>query len=51
MGKFEEYEKKLDLNSDKKRFWSKELTSFDDKTFCDSVHLSNFLYNLVEIPY
>lgn len=36
-GKFEEYEKKLDLNSDKKRFWSKELTSIDDKTFCDSV--------------
>ena len=36
-GKFEEYEKKLDLNSDKKRFWSKELTSLDDKTFCDSV--------------
>ena len=37
VGKIEEYEKKINLNSDKKRFWLSELKSLSDKSFCDSV--------------
>jgi hypothetical protein len=37
VGKIEEYEKKINLNSDKKRFWLSELRSLNDKSFCDSV--------------
>lgn len=37
VGKIEEYEKKINLNSDKKRFWLSELKSLNDKSFCDSV--------------
>ena len=37
VGKIEEYEKKINLNSDKKRFWLSELKSLNDGTFCDSM--------------
>lgn len=37
VGKIEEYEKKINLNSDKKRFWFSELKSLKDNSFCDSV--------------
>jgi len=37
VGKIEEYEKKINLNSDKKRFWLSELKSLNNRTFCDSV--------------
>lgn len=37
VGKIEEYEKKINLNSDKKRFWLSDLESLNDGTFCDSV--------------
>ncbi|MEO9277921.1 MAG: DNA polymerase [Nitrososphaera sp.] len=37
VGKIEIYEKKINLNSDKKRFWLSELKSLNDRTFCDSV--------------
>jgi hypothetical protein len=37
VGKIETYEKKINLNSDKKRFWLSELKSLNDGTFCDSV--------------
>ena len=37
VGKIEEYEKKINLNSDKKRFWLSELKSLNDGSFCDSV--------------
>lgn len=37
VGKIEEYEKKINLNSDKKRFWFSELRSLNDGSFCDSV--------------
>lgn len=37
IGKFENYEKKISLNSDKKRFWLSDLKSLDDKTMCDSM--------------
>ena len=36
-GKIETYEKKINLNSDKKRFWLSELKSLKDGSFCDSV--------------
>jgi hypothetical protein len=36
VNKIVEYEKKIDLNSDKKRFWLSLLTSLDDKSWCDS---------------
>ncbi len=36
IGKIEPYEKKINLNSDKKRFWAKELESINDMTSCDS---------------
>ena len=39
VGKIEEYEKKINLNSDKKRFWLSELKSLNDKSFCDSVSM------------
>jgi len=37
VGKIEEYEKKIGLNSDKKRFWDSDLESLQDKKMCDSV--------------
>ena len=37
VGKIEVYEKKINLNSDKKRFWLSELKSLNDGSFCDSV--------------
>lgn len=38
VGKIEEYERKINLNSDKKRFWiPAELKSLNDGSFCDSV--------------
>ncbi|MBM2819831.1 MAG: Type polymerase [Nitrosarchaeum sp.] len=37
VGKIETYEKKINLNSDKKRFWLSELKSLNDKSFCDSM--------------
>ncbi|MGI0102495.1 MAG: DNA polymerase [Nitrosotalea sp.] len=39
VGKIEEYEKKINLNSDKKRFWLSELRSLNDGSFCDSVSM------------
>jgi hypothetical protein len=35
-----EYEKKIDLNSDKKRQWLTDLTALDNKSWCDSHALS-----------
>jgi len=35
-----EYEKKINLNSDTKRIWNHDLTSLDDKSWCDSHSLS-----------
>lgn len=40
IGKIVPYEKKIGLNSDRKRFWFSELQSIDDKTFCDSLPIS-----------
>jgi len=37
VGKIEPYEKKIGLNSDKKRFWDSDLESLQDKKICDSV--------------
>ncbi len=37
IGKIEEYEKKIGLNSDRKRHWFSDLKSLKEKTFCDSV--------------
>jgi len=37
VGKIEEYEKKIGLNSDKKRFWDSDLESLQDKKMCNSV--------------
>jgi len=40
VGKIEKYWKKINLNSDKKRFWLSELKSLNDDSFCDSVPIS-----------
>jgi len=40
VGKIEEYEKKINLNSDKKRFWFDELKSLHDKSVCDSAPIN-----------
>lgn len=37
IGKIEEYEKKIGLNSDRKRYWHSKLKSLKEKVFCDSV--------------
>ncbi len=37
VGKIEPYEKKIGLNSDKKRFWDSDLESLQDNKMCDSV--------------
>lgn len=37
VGKIEEYEKKINLNSDKKRLWDSDLESLNDGKMCDSV--------------
>jgi hypothetical protein len=36
VNKIVEYEKRIDLNSDTKRFWLSRLTVLDDKSWCDS---------------
>lgn len=36
IGKLEYYEKKIGLNSDRKRFWLTELKSLNEKVMCDS---------------
>jgi len=36
VGKIEPYQKKINLNSDKKRNWDSPLESLNDKTKCDS---------------
>ncbi|MCE9651696.1 MAG: hypothetical protein K8Q89_01340 [Nitrosarchaeum sp.] len=36
IGKIEEYDKKIGLNSDRKRMWFSQLESLKDKKFCDS---------------
>ena len=36
IGRIEEYEKKIGLNSDRKRYWHSELKSLKEKAFCDS---------------
>ena len=45
IGKIEEYEKKIGLNSDRKRFWDSELQSLKKKAFCDSVPVPIDLVN------
>lgn len=40
VGKIEEYEKKINLNSDKKRFWLDDLKSLNDKIVCDSAPIN-----------
>jgi len=40
VGKIEKYWKRINLNSDKKRFWLSELRSLKDTSFCDSVPIS-----------
>ncbi len=40
IGKIVVYEKKIGLNSDRKRFWDKDLESLKDKSFCDSIPLN-----------
>ena len=40
VGKIEQYEKKIGLNSDKKRFWFDDLTSLHDIKCCDSAPLN-----------
>jgi hypothetical protein len=40
VNKIVEYEKKIDLNSDKKRQWTGDLKSLDDGSWCDSHALS-----------
>lgn len=45
IGKIEEYEKKIGLNSDRKRHWFSELKSLKEKTFCDSVPVPIDLVN------
>ncbi|MCE9653278.1 MAG: DNA polymerase [Nitrosarchaeum sp.] len=37
IGKIETYDKKIGLNSDRKRMWFSQLESLNDKKFCDSV--------------
>ena len=37
IGKIEIYDKKIGLNSDRKRMWFSQLESLNDKKFCDSV--------------
>jgi hypothetical protein len=37
IGKIESYEKKIGLNSDRKRFWFTDLECIDNKTWCDSI--------------
>ncbi len=37
IGKIEVYEKKIGLNSDRKRFWPENLESLQDDKRCDSV--------------
>ena len=37
VGQIKPYEKKINLNSDKKRLWFDEITSLNEKKCCDSV--------------
>lgn len=45
VGKIEVYEKHINLNSDRKRFWEKDLTALDNKTRCDSVPININLFD------
>jgi len=48
VGKIEPYQKKINLNSDKKRNWFSELKSLNDKTKCDSVAIpADIVANLI----
>jgi hypothetical protein len=48
VGKIEEYEKKIGLNSDKKRFWDSDLESLNDDKICDSVPIpADLVGNLI----
>ncbi len=48
VGKIEQYWKKINLNSDKKRFWLSELKSLNDGSFCDSVPIpADIVANLI----
>lgn len=40
VGKIEEYEKRINLNSDRKRFWTSELKSLNEKTYCNSMPIN-----------
>jgi hypothetical protein len=40
IGKIEVYEKKIHLNSDRKRFWDKDLRSLNDDSSCDSIPIN-----------
>jgi hypothetical protein len=40
VGKIDQYERKIGLNSDKKRFWIADLVSLTDGSYCDSVPLN-----------
>lgn len=48
VGKIEPYQKKINLNSDKKRNWFSELKSLNDKTKCDSAVIpADIVVNLI----
>lgn len=48
VGKIEQYSKKISLNSDKKRFWLRELKSLSDGAICDSLPINaNLVANLI----
>ncbi|MDH3203150.1 MAG: hypothetical protein OEL81_00535 [Nitrosopumilus sp.] len=48
MCKIESYQKKVNLNSDKKRNWFSELKSLNDKTKCDSAAIpADIVSNLI----
>ena len=47
IGKIEVYEKKINLNSDKKRSRSSDLTSLNDNSFCNSVPNIDMVANII----
>jgi hypothetical protein len=51
IGKIEEYEKKIGLNSDKKRFWLGDLCSLNDNSCVDSVPINaNLVADIISKP-
>ena len=40
VGKIDQYEKKINLNGDKKRFWLNDLQSLNENVLCDSVPIN-----------